>query len=101
MTDIVPRCAICAYWIAGAPQVATALEGSQDSAEIGNCTFNPPMVTVLPRRNYASTIFAQTHASRLCGEWVPAAGRGDPGEQGGKGTIIQVDFTRRRRRGGA
>lgn len=101
MTDIVPRCAICAYWIAGAPQVATALEGSQDNAEIGNCTFNPPMVTVLPRRNYASTIFAQTHASRLCGEWVPAVGRSDLGEQNGKGMIIQFDVTRRRHRGDA
>lgn len=96
MTDIVPRCAICAYWIAGAPQVATALEGSQDGAEIGNCTFNPPMVTVLPRRNYASTIFAQTHGSRVCGEWSPRFAIVDDGRDDDD-TVVQFDPSRRRR----
>lgn len=97
MTDIVPRCATCAYWIAGAPKMATMAEASVESAEIGNCTVNPPTPAVFPRRDYAATVFAQTHGSRLCGEWVPrfqVAADGD----GNCDTVVPFDPSRRQSR---
>lgn len=102
MTEIVPRCATCAYWVAGAPKMATLVEATVESAEIGNCTVNPPTPVVFPRRDYAATVFAQTHGSRLCGEWASrfddvddAGGAGDAGAAGS--TVVAFDPSRRRR----
>ena len=97
MTDIVPRCATCAWWIPGAPKMATMVEATVQSAEIGNCTVNPPTPVVFPRRDYAATVFAQTHGSRLCGEWAERDHETLAERDDRDGTVVRFDPARRRR----
>lgn len=96
MTNLVQCCANCAFWIAGGPKMATLPEAEVQSAEIGNCTVNPPTPVVMPRRDYAATVFAQTHGSRLCGQF---ACREEFQDLSGNtcSTVVRFDPSRRRR----
>lgn len=104
MTNLVQCCANCGFWIAGGPKMATLPEAEVRSAEIGNCTVNPPTPVVMPRRDYAATVFAQTHGSRLCGQWVSRFGADEYDGADGAGsadpagsTVVAFDPARRRR----
>lgn len=101
MNDDEPRCAICAYWTPGGPELATALDDQVIGHEIGTCAYMPPVPVVLPRRGYVSTVFPQTHASRVCSVWAARFDDGpDDGERAGPPdgeTVVDIAQARRRR----